>query len=325
MARTQIVSLGSINIDYQMRVPRWPEPGETLIGADLLRIGGGKAANVAYLARRLGADAVLIGHVGRDADGDTALAGLQAAGVDLTHVQRLADAATGLAAVFVRPDGEKTIVLAPNANDRWHDAQAEAGTAAIERAPAGAVLVIDLEVPRFVVERAMRAARRRGLRTVLDPSPAQALAPELLALADAVTPNASEAAQLANRPVQSPDEAFEAGQALIEGGAGAAFVKLATGACVVVTREDRFAVTGFRVPVVDKTGAGDAFAGALAVALLERMPLERAARFALAAGNLAVARYGSQPGYPARDEVDTLVSKRAGTDGEGVAHRLPAR
>lgn len=310
MQQGQLISVGSINIDLQSRVARWPQPGETLIGRDLIRTGGGKAANVAFVARRLGVESKLIANVGVDAD--QALAGLRSIGVDLHDVQQVPGLATGLAMIFVRSDGEKSIVLVPNANDAWRQERADSIAGAIQRAPVGSVLVTDLEVPQFIVERAMRAARDRGFKVILDPSPAEHLPPSILPLADCITPNQPEAAQLSGRTVQSHQEAFEVGWMLIERGVDTAFIKLATGACVVVNRERRAVVTGFRVDVVDKTGAGDAFAGALGVALLERMPLERAARFAVAAANFAVTRYGSQPAYPARGELEQLIESRTG-------------
>lgn len=308
----QLVSLGSINMDFQVRVERWPQPSETLIGRDFLKIGGGKGANVAFIARRFGAEACLIGHVGDDALADEALAGVAAAGADL-QVARVPGAATGVAMIAVRPDGEKSIVLAPNANDVWRAEEAEHAAASLDRAPAGSVLVADLEVPRFVVEGAVQAARARDFVVVLDPSPAERAPRELFPLIDFITPNQSEASLLTGRRIESPADALEAGRLLLEWGVRVALVKLGTGACVVMSREEQFVVSGFRVEVVDKTGAGDAFAGALGVALLERMPLKQATEFAVATANLTVTRYGSQPAYPARHEVEALVSRR--TDG----------
>lgn len=305
-----LIALGSINLDLQVRGERWPEPGETMLVDELLRVGGGKAANRAVLARRLGARAQLIGRVGDDDFAREALAGPQAEGVDVSAVLR-SGGSTGLAMIVVRPDGEKTILLAPNANERWESQDVARVAAAVTTASDGSVLTIDLEVPPEVLIGAARAARGRGFKILLDPSPGDRMVAELYELVDAMTPNPVEARRLTGVAVTDEKGARRAGEALRERGARAACVKLPDGGCVVVSEGGCETIAGVDVTrVVDKTGAGDAFAGALAVGLLEGETLAKAARMAVAAASLAVTEYGSQAGYPERARLDQVVAGR---------------
>ena len=308
-----ILSLGSVNVDFQVRVDRAPEVGETLLGHEFVRLGGGKAANVAFLARRLGIAATLLAQVGDDELGACALEPLRAAGVDLDAVGTVEGAMPGISMIAVPPDGKKMIVLAPNANLVWSDADAARAAQAIGRAPPGSVLVVDHEVPAAVVDRALDAARGRGLRTVLDPSPAERVTDPQIAGADVVVPNPKEAEGLTGIAVSDVGSARDAGHTLVGRGAGAACVKLPDGGCLLVGEGRTVHVPPRPVEVTDATGAGDAFAGALAVALLERRPLLEAACFGAAASHLAVTGYGSQPAYPGRERLESLAGEFGGS------------
>jgi ribokinase len=301
-----VLSLGSINADFQMRIDRRPELSETLLARDFMRLGGGKAANVAYLARRLGRDAVLLGRVGDDDLSEQALAPLREAGVGLQHVARVRGADTAVSIITVPPDGKKGIILAPNANDLWEDGDPDRLDKIIACAPAGSILVIDSEVPGFVTEAAARSARRCGLCVLLDPSPADRVSDSLLRLVDVAVPNASEAETLTGIAVDGADTATRAARVLLDRGCKAVCIKLLDGGCVAARGEDVCHVTGGEVEVVDTTGAGDAFAGAMAVALSEGQDFIAAAVFAAAAANHAVTGYGSQPAYPGRDDIERI-------------------
>lgn len=309
-----LIALGSINLDLQVRADRWPGPGETLPVRDLLRTGGGKAANRALLARRLGAPACLLGHVGDDDFGAEALRGPRAAGVDLSHVAEVAGQATALAMIVVRADGDKTILLAPNANEAWSAAEADGVAEVIAAAPPGSVLTVDLEVPLAVVLAAVRAARERGLTVLLDPSPADRMPKELYPLIDVITPNPEETRMLVGVAVETGRDAMIAGARLLARGVKIAAVKLPDGGAALTTADRREVVAPLAVDVVDKTGAGDAFAGALGVALLERQELVQAVKFAVAASSLAVTAYGSQASYPDRGRLERA---RAGQEPRG--------
>jgi ribokinase len=303
-----IVSLGSVNADFQLRIDHPPKGAGTMLAGDLLRASGGKAANVSVMARRLGAEARLIGCVGDDDLADQALAGPRRAGVDVALVRR-APGPTGLSTILVHPDGEKTIVLALNANDRWaHDATAVADHVA--GLPDGAVLVVDLETSVPVAEAAVGAARHGGVTTVVDPAPTERLSDELLAGTDHLTPDHREAEQLTGVSTASPEGACDAAQALRDRGAEAAYVKLASGGCAVVSGDGRRIVhPADDVDVVDTTGAGDAFAGALAWAVLQGRTPAEAAVVAVSAASCAVGTYGSQASYPSPDALDEMVAE----------------
>ena len=307
MSSPVILALGSVNVDFQVRVDRPPEVGETLLAHDFVRLSGGKAANVAFLARRLGAGAQLLAQVGDDVLTECALGPLRESGVDLSAVGVAGGQTPGISMIAVPPDGKKMIVLAGNANLVWAEADAARSTAAVERAPAGSVLVVDYEVPAVVARQAVEAACRRQLRIVLDPSPADWVEDGVLARTYVVVPNPKEAETLTGIAIDGIEPARRAGRQLLERGARAACVKLPDGGCVVVAQDRAAHVGSVPVDVSDTTGAGDAFAGALAVALLEQRDLVEAACFGAAASHLAVTAYGSQPAYPDRAALEAMA------------------
>jgi ribokinase len=313
-----ILSLGSINADFQVRIARRPAVSESLPGSDFRRFGGGKAANVAYLARRFGHAVRLFGHVGDDDLAWQALAPLRDIGVDLSGIKQVAGNATGVAMVMVPPDGKKGIVMAANANEAWTANDAADIVREINTTPPNAVLVLDCEIPVFVLERAVAAAGRRGLITVLDPSPADKVSDRLIAGAGLVVPNAAEAERLTGLRCDDVDSAIHAGTRLLERGASGACIKLSDGGCVLVENEKVTHIGAVPVEVVDTTGAGDAFAGALAVALAEQHPLVYAVRFAVAATHLAVTGYGSQTALPVREQIQRIFNRLPVSDSVAV-------
>jgi ribokinase len=302
-----LLSLGSINADFQLRLDRPPDTGQTLIGRDFVRLSGGKAANVAFLARRLGVPARLFGRVGDDELSEQALRPLRQAGVDVSGVTTAAGCPTAVSMIAVLPDGKKSVVLANNANDAWGVEDLRPVLAAIREASEGSVLVIDYELPPAIVRKAVIAAAKRQLPIVIDPSPADRVELAVLARAAAVTPNPTEAEELTDIKVDGIDGSAAAAHWLVEHGVGGACIKFANGGCFVARRSEAWIVEAVPVPVVDTTGAGDAFAGAFAAALMERRPLVEAACFAAAASHLAATGYGSQPAYPTRAQIEDLL------------------
>jgi ribokinase len=307
-ARAELIGLGSINVDLALRVPRLPLAGETLVGSEFVALAGGKGANVCFAARRLAANAMLLGTVGTDAFAEQALGPLVNLGVDVTHVHRAQDLATGVALICVQADGEKTIVVAANANDAYDPRREDDFADVLQRARSGSVLVADLECAARYVNSALQHATRSGLPTILDPSPAGRVTGELLRLADFVTPNTVEAEQLTGVRVVDTASARLAGERLLERGVRqAAIVKLGAPGCVVVARQRSCHVASPAVEALDTTGAGDAFAAAFGVALLEGNDDIVAARFAAKVAALSVTRVGAQPSYPTRADVDALA------------------
>ena len=302
-----ILSLGSINADFLVRADEPPSGPGSSLARDLLRTAGGKGANVAVLAARLGVPVRLLGCVGDDDLADQALAGPRAVGVDLSGVRRR-QGPTGYASVVVPPDGAKTIVLFTGANDAWADDAAAVATD-VRAAPDRSLLVVSLEVPGEVVAAALRAARERGFVTVLDPAPPDRLDASLFELADHLTPDHSEAEELTGIDTSDDEGASKAAQALRDRGAGTVHVKLAKGGCVVASEDGTTVVRAPDVDPVDATGAGDAFAGALGWALHEGRDAVDAARAAVAASTIAVTVFGSQESYPSPDDLAAMVER----------------
>jgi ribokinase len=304
-----IISLGSINADFQVRAERWAEAGHDFLVTDFMRFGGGKAANVAYAARRLGSPVMLIGHVGDDDLAGQALNPLRQLPLDLQFVSCVRGVATGFVTIVVTPDGKKTMIAAHNANDVWTEKEAANAASGVAKAAAGSILVADCAISIDPVERAARAAVLRKFPIILDPSPAERVPDRLFPLVEFVTPNPVEAQQLSGIAVQSIEDALRAGRALISRGTKVALMKMPQGGCVTVTADSATAIRPTPVKVVDTTGAGDVFAGAFAVALLERRGLLDAVRFAVAAAHVSVTRYGAQASYPDRIEIEEMLAR----------------
>ncbi|GGX33551.1 ribokinase [Pigmentiphaga litoralis] len=298
-----LLSLGSVNADFQMRTDDAIGSLETALASDFRRLPGGKAANTAYLGALFGHRSCLFGRVGDDDLASQVLDPLRAAGVDTTGVTAAAGAGTAVSFIMVPPDAKKTIVLAANANDVWDEAAVRAMTDIIARTPAPACLVVDYEVPAWVVARAIDSASSRGMPVVLDPSFPDRLDRGLLCRITALTPNLDEAQAVVGRTLDGIDDAARAARELCKEGVGIVCFKLPDGGCVWADRDHAMHVPPGEVKPVDTTGAGDAFTGVLAIALLEGRSPAEAAAWGVAAANLAVTGYGSQAAYAPRDEV----------------------
>lgn len=299
----RIVVVGSSNIDMVVPVPHIPAPGETVLGGDFQMVPGGKGANQAVAAARLGARVTLVARLGEDVFAEASLANFAAAGIDTTHVRRDAGAASGVALIFVGPGGENSIAVAPGANARLSPEDVEAAEAEIAAAD---LLLLQLEVPLPTVERAVALAKRFRARVLLNPAPARAVPDDLIARVDLLTPNESEARALLGGPAgaKGPEAAAAA---LLRRGAGAVVVTLGKRGALLVTGEGQAEIPARPVTAVDTTAAGDTFSAALAVAWAEGRPLEAAAAWAAAAAALCVTRRGAQPSLPTRAEVDAFA------------------
>jgi len=299
-----ILVVGSVNMDLVVRCPRVPAPGETLAGSDFRLVPGGKGANQAVAAARLGAPAALIGRVGRDGFGDALLEGLRSNGVDTTHVGRDDEAASGVALILVEPGGENSIVVAPGANAALTPEHLEAAGGAFAWADA---VLVQLEVPVATVERALTLARRGGALAVLDAGPARELPAAVLEAADIVSPNETEARALTGVAVTDAGGAEQAAERLREMGARTVVLKLGGQGAYLAGEKERRHVPAFAVEPVDTTAAGDAFTAALAVAVASGKPLPEAVRTANAAGAAATLRFGAQPSMPTPEEIAQVM------------------
>lgn len=309
--RRDIVILGAFFADTTYRTDRLPQPGETLMGRSFALGPGGKGSNqavAAACARAPGAGTVhLVTRLGRDPFADIARAIWAETGV-VAHVTEDAEAATGAACILVEHgSGENAIVIAPGAAGRLGpaDVEAEAG-----RFAAAAVVMTQLEQPLPAARRALEIGRGGGARTILNPAPAAPLPDDLLGLCDIVIPNETEAEALTGLPVADLDGAARAGAALIARGAGAALITLgARGALWCAGGATAHVPALSAGPVVETTGAGDAFAGGFAVALAEGRDPVAAARFGAATAALAVTRPGTAAAMPARAAIDALLAR----------------
>jgi ribokinase len=301
---SRVLVVGSANVDFTVALPRLPRPGETVSEGTLLVARGGKGANQAVAARRLGAEVRLIGCVGDDASGREVRQALAGEGIGVEALGTTQQAATGTALIVVDVEGRNQIAVAPGANRALTVADVDRHAALFGWAE---VLVCSLEVPLATVGRALEHARRRGARTVLNPAPFPDGGVDFLALADYVTPNEGEAARLTGRTLASLEEADEVAAAVQALGPTHAILTLGERGVVGIGPEGRVRVPACRVTVVDTTGAGDAFNGALAVAIAEHRPIADALRFANAAAALACTRRGAQPAMPLRAAVENLL------------------
>ena len=305
-----IVVVGSLNADLVVGVPRFPAPGETLIGEGFEMVPGGKGANQACAAARLGGLVAMVGQVGADAQGAWLLHALSAAGADIDLVATDQAAPSGVALVTRARSGQNTIVVAPGANGRFSPDRLAPALAALRQAR---VVLLQLEVPLETVVRAAAEARAGGATVLLDPAPARPLPDDLLAMTDFLTPNETELAVLTGRPPEEEaglDEMSRSAALLLERGAGHVLVtRGARGAVVWSAGSGPREVPAFPVTAVDTTAAGDAFNGALAVAIAEDQSLADGLRFAAAAAALSVTRPGAQTSMPCRPDVTALLGR----------------
>jgi ribokinase len=265
-------------------------------------VSGGKGANQAVAAARLGAQVTLVARVGKDLFGGRAVRDIAASGVNTDYIVRDPDAPSGVALICVAESGENSIVVAPGANDRLSPEDVDAALPAIRAAD---VVVLQLEIPLGTVAHAIRVAKGEGKPVILNPAPARSLPKGFLEAVDVITPNEIEAAMLLGILADAEVDPQSAGRAILDLGVKSAVLTLGDQGAAVVTREGATCVRALSVEPVDTTAAGDCFTGALACALAEGRSLEDAARFAATAASISVTRFGAQTSMPTRAEVDS--------------------
>lgn len=311
LEKSKVAVVGSFNMDLVFSAPRLPWPGETLSGTAFGMFIGGKGANQAVAAARAGAQVEMLGRLGRDTFGDNIAAVLEEEGIRLKHVVRDPEIGTGVAGIIVQPDGTNSIVVIPNANGRLSAKDVQKGRGVIASAD---VLLLQLEVPVEASLAAAKIAKSSGATVILNPAPAQDLPDELLRLVDILVPNETEAGHLAGAgggaSMPTSDDPTQLVRALLGRGVGTVVLTLGERGSWIMRSgvAEPVEVLPFSVDVVDTTAAGDAFCGALAVALAEGKSLPEAARFASAAGALACTRMGAGPSLPGRHEVERLLA-----------------
>jgi ribokinase len=311
-ALADVVVFGSLNVDLVAEVAALPRPGETVTCTRFRQSRGGKGANQAVAARRLGARVAMVGAVGEDAQGQQLVRGLSGEGIDTTGVRR-AGGGTGMALILLSASGENVITVVPGANHTLGEPDVRAAVAALR--PHG-VLLCQLEVPLPAVVSAVRRARCAGARVVLNAAPVLPLPSDLLAHVDVLLVNQAEAEALTGGRIRCAADAAAAGRRRAAEGAGSVVVTLGADGAVVVGGGAAVTVPSYRVRAVDTVGAGDAFAGAVAAELVAGSDLVTAARVGAAAGAVAVQRHGAQEALPYRQELSPLLSAGPGAEGE---------
>jgi ribokinase len=304
MPKPRVLVVGSSNTDLIIKVARIPRPGETVLGGEFGTAAGGKGANQAVAAARAGGAVTFVARVGRDSNGDAALRGFAAAGLDVSHLRRDATRPSGVALIFVASTGENSIAVASGANGALSPADVRKAAGAFRKAQ---VILLQLETPARTVDAAVDLAAAAGVPVVLNPAPARPLPSRLLQGVHVLTPNEGEAELLTGVKVVNEAAAASAADALLARGVRSVVITMGSRGAFVAAGNVRQLVRGFRVKTSDATGAGDVFNGALAVALAEGAPLLDAARFGCAAAAISVTRFGAQPSAPRRREIQAML------------------
>ncbi|KAA1013802.1 ribokinase [Paraburkholderia panacisoli] len=299
-----MVVVGSANMDLVVRAAGLPASGETLLGSGFETCAGGKGANQAIAAARLGASVAMVGCVGDDAFGATLRDALTSDRIDTAHVQRIPATSSGIAMITVAADGANTIVVAPGANARLTPELVDAAGELIAHA---GMLICQLEVPLGAVRRAIDTAARHGTPVLLNPAPAQPLPDDLYAQIDVLIVNETEAQVLAGVAVSDAATACRAANALRAKGAHTVIVTLGAGGAWYAGPEGEGHMAAPRVDAVDTTAAGDTFAGGFAAARVRGAPLCDAIAFGQRAAALSVMRKGAQTSIPTRAELDAQL------------------
>lgn len=302
----KVCVVGSSMIDLISKAPRLPKLGETLVGQAFHMGYGGKGANQAVMAAKLGARVTMVTKLGRDVFGEGTLKNYREQGIDTTYVMFDETRFSGVAPIFVDDNAQNFIVIVPGANLGLSPADAQAARAVILAAD---LLVCQLEVPVETTLEAFRIAKSGNVRTILNPAPAAPIPDELLQLTDICAPNETETELLTGMPVQTLADAGAAAQRLRSRGAKAVILTLGERGALLVDGTEIEHIPAFKVDAVDPTGAGDAFIGSLATYLGAGLPFRDAIRRANAVAALSVTRIGTQVSFPQRAEADAFLMR----------------
>jgi ribokinase len=293
-------------IDLISKVPRLPKLGETLVGRSFHLGYGGKGANQAVMAAKLGAQVTMVNKVGRDVFGEGTLKNYQEQGIDTTHVMFDESRFSGVAPIFVDDSAQNFVVIVPGANSGLSPADVQSARQVILDSD---ILICQLEIPMETTLEAFRVAKSGNVRTILNPAPAAPIPDELLQLADIFAPNETETELLADLPVGTLAEAEAAAHKLLSRGTTTVILTLGERGALLVDEDTVENIPAVKVDAVDPTGAGDAFVGSLAVYLGEGLTLRDAIRRANAVAALSVTRIGTQVSFPKRAEADNFLKQ----------------
>ncbi len=301
-----ILVIGSFMMDVIVRTPRAPQNGETIIGKNFSQLPGGKGANQAVAAARLGGKVIMAGKVGTDEFGKRALSTLQKENVDIQYMQQDRKHPTGIGFITLEENGNNRIIVVPGANMNFNVHDLDTIKSLIRNAE---IIVLQLEMDLEMIEQAVSYAASFEVPVILNPAPAQYLSDSVLRKITYLTPNETEAEILTGVKINSLQDAEEAGRILIEKGVKNVIITLAEKGSLIVTEKEICHIPGYHVDLVDSVAAGDSFNGALAVGITEGKPLQEVVKFANAVGALTVTKEGAIPSLPSYDDVKDFMGK----------------
>jgi len=303
----RILVVGSVHMDFVVVMDRFPVVGETVIGRNFKMTPGGKGANQAVAAARLGAETYMVSRLGRDVIGEKLLENLRRNNVSTDYVVIDPETYTGVALIFVDSEGRNMIAVAPGTDMKVSPSDVDRAFNSLSSVDA---VLLQLEIPIETVLHAAGSGFNAGAKVILNPAPFRELPEEIFRYIYAITPNEVEAEQLTGVPVKSLEDCRRAGRKLLEKGGKVAVITLGEKGAYVVSEEYEGLVEAFKVKAVDTTGAGDAFNGALAVSLAEGRGIRESVLLANATSSLKVTRLGAQEGLPTREEVERFLAER---------------
>jgi ribokinase len=305
--RPRIAVVGSANIDLTTFAERFPKPGETIFGQKFDLGFGGKGANQAVAARLCGAEVFMVARVGSDLFGPATIENFRRLGIDASHVKQVAGVSSGVAPIFVEPNGQNRILVVKGANDEVKPADVDAAADVLKSADC---IVLQFEIPVETVYYTIAFARKHGIRCILNPAPAQAVDMAGLKDLDYFVPNESEAETITGTPVKTVDDATRCAEKLVQGGIRRVIITLGANGALLATREGSEHVPAFTVKSIDSTGAGDAFIGSFAVFLGEGVPEKEAVLRANLYAALSTTGVGTQKSFYNRARFDGEWSAR---------------
>jgi len=303
----RIAVVGSANVDLTTFSDKFPRPGETIFGQRFDLGFGGKGANQAVAARLCGAEVVMVANVGKDLFGEATLKNFASAGIDTKHVRVVEGVSSGVAPIFVEPNGQNRIIVVKGANDTLKPADVDAAAEALKHAD---TIVLQFEIPMETIAYTVQFAKKHGIRCLVNPAPAQPIDAKQLSAADYFIPNETEAEVITGMPVHSIEEAQKCAGALLRQGFRKVILTLGSRGALLASSEGSEVIAPFTVTPLDTTGAGDAFIGSFAVFLGAGLPEKEAIRRANLYAALSTTKVGTQKSFPTHAEFEAEWSKR---------------